>query len=146
MQDITSSHDDGQSAPLPSPATDDIPHFLALLDQLRHAIPAPDSPPTATPPNAPLLLLHSLRPLHRSIHLQLDERRTYLQRLYRRGVDGLNIERASWQYEKDWFLREIDRQRQYVSNEKPIDLISEDDFRHKCRQYSNRTALTRQCC
>ena len=138
MQDIASSPspDDSQTAPPPSPAAHDIPHFLALLDQLRLAIPPPDCPPSATPLNItkPLLLLHALRPLHRSIHLQLDERRAYLQRLYRRGVDGLNIERASWQYEKDWFLREIERQRQYVSTEKEIELISEDDFRRKRQQ------------
>ena len=140
MQDVTSSADDSQTTPPPSPATHDIPRFLALLEQLRLAIPPPDSPPSAFTSTKPLLLLHALRPLHRSIHVQLDERRAYLQRLYRRGVDGLNIERASWQYEKDWFLREIDRQRQYTSTEKPIDLISETDFRHKC----TRMQLTQQ--
>ena len=142
MQDIASSPDDSQTTPLPSPATHDIPHFLALLDQLRLAIPPPTSPPSTLTSQAPLLLLHSLRPLHRSIHLQLDERRAYLQRLYRRGVDGLNIERASWQYEKDWFLREIERQRQYTSNERHIDLISEEEFTRKCHSHCH-TLLVR---
>lgn len=140
MQDITSSPtDDAQSTPLPSPATHDIPHFLALLEQFRHSIPPPTTPPSSSTHTAPLLLLHALRPLHRSIHLQLDERRAYLQKLYRRGVDGLNIERASWQYEKDWFLREIERQRQYVSTEKEIELIPEDEFRQKCQSYCMNT-------
>ena len=133
MQDIATLPDDGQPTPLPSPAIHDIPHFLALLDQLRLAIPPPSSPPSALSFPKPLLLLHSLRPLHRSIHLQLDERRSYLQRLYRRGVDGLNIERASWQYEKDWFLREIERQKQYESSEAPIELISVKEFQLKCQ-------------
>ena len=108
-----------------SPATHDIPHFLALVST-NSATPSHHLPHHHHPaqPTTPLLLLHSLRPLHRSIHLATRRAaRAYLQRLYRRGVDGLNIERASWQYEKDWFVREIERQRQYVSTEKEIELI-----------------------
>ena len=149
MEDTDAAPNDSPSS---SPAhaafhDDDLLHLSSLLSHFRSSIPPPPIPPTPpTPPTSPppppptpsptlsptlsSSLLLSMKPLHRSMYLALESRRAHLAHLNHHHLDPLNIERASWQYEVDHAMREVQRQQQMAPLH-PLPLISEEEFRRK---------------
>ena len=115
---------------------DDLLHFSSLLSHFRSSIPPPPTSPSSPPPppslSSSLLpsLLLSMKPLHRSLYLLLEHRRAHLSHLHHHRLDPLNIERASWQYEVDHAMREVQRQ-QTMAPMHQLPLISEEEFRMK---------------
>ena len=134
MDDTDASDTTGAIPGPPSPRYE-LSRFSALLSQLRVSIPSPSSPPSSPSQSSsssspsPSLLLLSLKPLHRSLYLHVEQRKAQLSHLYKHELDGLNIERATWTYERDHFLREIDRQNAVALQQPPVPLIPEPDYR-----------------